>query len=282
MISSRTKEKGFFWTSVLPIIESSSNTWYLESRLGWSGIAVDAQESYRPGYERHRPRTRFFAVFVSDRSNETARLFISGARSASSSARNFANAYGGVKTSVDVPTITLNDLLVSEGVERFDFLSMDIELAEPAALAGLDIRRFHPGLVVVEAHPQVRQKILDYFAVNHYRVIGKYLGDTENLWFMGGRQRRALSARTSPSSGLNDDATAAERVPLQAANSSRLFKMANHRVMSTPSRSNVTQIATQSAASRQSFFAGSRLFDCDGRQSICDHDDGTGAGAFGM
>ena len=89
-----------------------------------------------PGYVKRRPRTRFFALFVSDRSNETARLFIPGGRNASSSERDFANAFGGVKTSVDVPTITLNDLLGREGVERFDFLSMDIELAEPAALAG--------------------------------------------------------------------------------------------------------------------------------------------------
>jgi FkbM family methyltransferase len=165
--------------------EAESNTYFLENTLGWSGIAIDAQESYRAGYEQHRPRTKFFSFFVSDHSNDTAKLFLAGGAGASSSSSDFSSTYGGVKGSVDVQTITLNDLLASQGISSFDFMSMDIELAEPAALAGLDIQKFHPALVVVEAHPEVRQQILDYFATNHYAVVGKYLRvDPVNLWFM--------------------------------------------------------------------------------------------------
>ena len=61
------------------------------------------------------------------------------------------------------------------GISRLDFMSMDIELSEPKALAGFDIDRFSPSLVCVEANPEVRQQILDYFARHHYTVIGKYL-----------------------------------------------------------------------------------------------------------
>jgi hypothetical protein len=62
---------------------------------------------------------------------------------------------------------------------------MDIELSEPKALAGFDIRRFKPQLVCIEAHPEVRQQILDYFAANRYVIIGKYLrADDKNLYFM--------------------------------------------------------------------------------------------------
>jgi hypothetical protein len=86
---------------------------------------------------------------------------------------------------VQVPTVSLDTLLRNAGIERFDFLSMDIELAEPKALAGLDLARFRPALVCVEAHPEVRQQILDYFADRRYVVIGKYLRvDEMNLWFM--------------------------------------------------------------------------------------------------
>jgi hypothetical protein len=61
---------------------------------------------------------------------------------------------------------------------------MDIELSEPKALAGFDAQRFKPQLVCIEAHPEVRQQILDYFAVNQYVVIGKYLrADDKNLYF---------------------------------------------------------------------------------------------------
>ena len=54
-------------------------------------------------------------------------------------------------------------------------MSIDIELWEPKALAGFDIDRFKPKLVCIEAHQQVRQQILDYFAHHRYVVVGKYL-----------------------------------------------------------------------------------------------------------
>ena len=84
----------------------------------------------------------------------------------------------------EVRTIPLDGLLAAEGVERIDFLSMDIEFHEPRALAGFDIERYRPALVCVEAHPQVRQQILDYFARHGYVAVAKYLrADPQNLWF---------------------------------------------------------------------------------------------------
>ena len=78
----------------------------------------------------------------------------------------------------------MNDLLDSEHVTTLDFLSMDIELGEPKALAGFDVDRFRPAFVCIEAHPEVRQQILDYFATHHYAVVGKYLrADESNLYF---------------------------------------------------------------------------------------------------
>ncbi len=83
-----------------------------------------------------------------------------------------------------MPTITLDDLLAAEGVEHIDFLNMDIELWEPKALAGFDIERFHPALVCVEAHLEVRDDLLDYFARHGYVVVGRYLrADIWNLYF---------------------------------------------------------------------------------------------------
>ena len=65
-----------------------------------------------------------------------------------------------------------------------DFLTMDIELAEPKALAGFDLVRYRPRLVCVEAHPDVRQHLINYFADRQYRVVGRYLrADPYNLWF---------------------------------------------------------------------------------------------------
>lgn len=162
-----------------------SNTWFLEHDLRWSGIAVDAQREFAPAYEQARPRTRFRTFFVADTSSERVTLFLNDVDWVASSTQDFTRRWGALQEHRDVETITLDDLLAAEGVDRFDFLSMDIELAEPRALAGLDLRRFGPALVCVEAHPEVRQQILEYFAARDYVPAGKYLRvDDRNLWFV--------------------------------------------------------------------------------------------------
>ena len=80
---------------------------------------------------------------------------------------------------------TLDDILDRSGINRIDFLSVDVELHEPQVLRGLSIERFRPRLVCIEAHLEVRQQILDYFAGHGYVLVGKYLrADSENMWFM--------------------------------------------------------------------------------------------------
>src|SRR5687768_6078037 len=41
--------------------QTFSNTYYLEQTLGWSGVAIDAQEEFARDYAQHRPRTKFFS-----------------------------------------------------------------------------------------------------------------------------------------------------------------------------------------------------------------------------
>ena len=163
-----------------------NNTYYLETALGWSGIAIDAQQEFATGYEQHRPRTKFFALFVSDVSDASAQLYVPKANTlTASSNRAFAEGEDGATVARKVRTITLDDLLTREHVDRVDFVSMDIELAEPKALAGFDIESFRPALVCVEAHGTSRQAILNYFQQHRYVVVGKYLrADTANLYFM--------------------------------------------------------------------------------------------------
>src|SRR5262245_39144672 len=55
--------------------QRDSNTYFLETTLGWSGIAIDALPEFATGYTQHRPRTQFFAYFVSDASDRTEQIF---------------------------------------------------------------------------------------------------------------------------------------------------------------------------------------------------------------
>lgn len=165
-----------------------SNTYYLEQALGWSGLAIDAQEEFAADYGKYRPRTRFIAAFVSDRSDALESFFVPDwNRLVASSSKSFSDRYDTSGKERKVRTITLDDLLQRTGIARLDFLSMDIELAEPKALAGFDLGRYRPRLVCVEAHADIRQFLLNYFADRNYRVVGRYLrADPHNLWFAPG------------------------------------------------------------------------------------------------
>ena len=164
---------------------SHSNTYFLETALGWSGVAVDALEEFAADYKTHRPRTKFVAMFASDVPDTTVQFFVPKDNLLVASAnRDFTIREGAEGVARTVPTTTLNAVLEQAGIDRIDLLSMDIELAEPKALAGFDIDRFAPALVCIEAHPDVRQEILDYFHQHDYVVIGKYLrADPKNLYF---------------------------------------------------------------------------------------------------
>ena len=161
-----------------------SNTYYLETVLGWSGIAVDALEEFSADYRTFRPRTRYVAMFASDVADASVQFFVPANKLVSSVSKDFTARYGAVGTERTVPTTTLNAVLEQASISRVDFLSMDIELSEPKALAGLDIERYRPDLVCIEGHEEVRQQILDYFARHGYTVIGRYLrADPRNLYF---------------------------------------------------------------------------------------------------
>jgi FkbM family methyltransferase len=166
----------------------ASKTYYLESQLGWSGLAIEPQREFGPDYARHRPRTTFLPFFVSDVSNATAKLHLVHTSSTVASANEaFVKRFtptGKVDEVREVPTITLTDLLDAHRITNVDFLNIDIELHEPQALSGFDVARFKPSLVCIEGLLQVRQQILDYFARNGYVLVGRYMWvDQENLYF---------------------------------------------------------------------------------------------------
>jgi FkbM family methyltransferase len=179
------RRDGFFVDIGANDYKFTSNTYYLDTVLNWKGIAVEPQRQFQADYVKYRPRTKFMSFFVSDASNQQAKMYVLKKNTLLTSGnRGFTEQIGEKATEVEVPTITLNDLLDSENVTKIDLLSIDIELWEPKALAGFDVERFRPELVCIEAHPQVRQQILDYFARHHYTIVGKYLrADVNNLYF---------------------------------------------------------------------------------------------------
>ena len=165
--------------------QRSSNTYYLETALGWSGLAIEPQTKFAADYAAHRPLTTFVPLFVSDVSDRQAALYVPSNDRIASFDKRFAEVESNSSAKpITTKTTTLDDILARNGIEHVDFLSIDIELHEPQALKGFSIDRFRPALVVIEAHFPIRDQILEYFARHEYVVLGKYLrADPENLWF---------------------------------------------------------------------------------------------------
>jgi FkbM family methyltransferase len=173
---------------------SESTTYYLEKHLGWSGIGVDALAEFAIGYIENRPNTRFFNFIVTDHSWSIEPFYrltnlIDGSSATKKCAEDAANYWKVSKKYqiIYVPTITLTDLLKLNGISKIDFLNIDIQGGEPAALAGFDIERFKPELVCIEAEWN-RAKILDYFSRHNYERIYKYLNYDKHNWYFRPKQ----------------------------------------------------------------------------------------------
>ena len=180
-------ENGFFLDVGCSHFRDNSATYYLEEHQGWRGIGVDPLENLREGWRVNRPQSKFFAYAASDRSGEMLKFFPAGGVSTTElddknlqhwkELKNFETA------EIQVPTITLNDLLDQENITKVDFLSMDINGAEPIALAGFDIERFAPALVAVEASPHRYDELRDYFAQHGYVRLEDYLQYDPINWY---------------------------------------------------------------------------------------------------
>jgi FkbM family methyltransferase len=162
-----------------------SNTAALEQDLNWSGVAIDANEEFGAEYVRERPRTRFVTAFVAESDSGTSTIFVDPKEAAvSSSDPAYTRLFTGEAKPRQVRNRTLDSILAEASVTKTDYLSMDIEMGEPAALRGFSIDRFRPRLACVEAHAKTRQQIIDYFVRHGYTIVGRYLRiDPANLYF---------------------------------------------------------------------------------------------------
>ena len=170
--------------------ERLSTTYFLDSHLGWSGIAVDAQAEYAADYEEHRPKAQYFTFLISDEDSGEGILFrdrrVGGAASVNEVVTREQTELSVGEANIEeisVPFITLNTLLTHAEVESIDFLSMDIEEHEPAALRGFDIERYRPALVCVESHGRTQDVLFEYFVSHGYERLDEYLAYDPVNWY---------------------------------------------------------------------------------------------------
>lgn len=167
-----------------------STTFFLEEQLGWTGVSVDALAELGPDYKKHRPRTKFMNFLITDKATGLHKFYrannyleVSSANKKVASEQADYYEGDGAVTELEVQSITLTELLQLTKTESIDFMSMDIEEWEPAALRGFDIDTYKPELVCIEAHRTVQDEILAYFHDHGYERLDQYIPYDRFNWY---------------------------------------------------------------------------------------------------
>jgi FkbM family methyltransferase len=177
--SLQDKKNGFFLDVGCFRPKFDSTTYYLEKMLGWTGIGIDAMPNYADSWAAHRPVSKYVQYAVSDTDGDTVTFHVGNVASALD--ENIVKNFGGKRKEIEVTTMTLNTILENNGIEKVDFLSMDIEGAEPGALKGFDIQRFKPELCCIEMISS--KEVIEYFESNGYEAIEKYKKADKINWY---------------------------------------------------------------------------------------------------
>ncbi|MFZ1155516.1 MAG: FkbM family methyltransferase [Solirubrobacteraceae bacterium] len=134
-----------------------SNTYFLERFRDWSGVLVEPIPDLAMEAQRERPRSQVIntALVAPDFPETTIQIRFGGLKSAVRAGRGWdgESGFGEVWDApyeIKVPARTLTDVIEETGIERVDFLSLDVEGYEPQALAGLDLDRYAPRFILVE------------------------------------------------------------------------------------------------------------------------------------
>jgi FkbM family methyltransferase len=161
-----------------------SNTYWLERFRAWRGGLIEGIPELAQACRRNRPKAMVYnaALVGDDRVREvtmkTAGLMSIVVGAFGSEPADLAHVERGVAVQggpdsvsvreVRVPARTLTAILSELGAGSIDLLSLDVEGFELEALRGLDLERFRPRFVLVEARSVAE---VDELLAHHYRRI---------------------------------------------------------------------------------------------------------------
>lgn len=155
-----------------------SNTLAFERR-GWRGLCVEAHPDYVDKVRVNRPGSTVIHAaaadvggshmpFYADPRGDLSTLV---AHDEAEMKRRFGRWFQGYQV-INVPVRTLDDMLEqAKAPIGFELLSIDIEGAELAALRGMDLKRWRPRMLILEAdNPRDLQELNDHLRPLGYRL----------------------------------------------------------------------------------------------------------------
>ncbi len=132
-------------------VQRNSQTYDLE-QAGWSGVLIEPRPDCAEQLRRER-RSPVFEVACSSpaKAGTTMTLHLAGGHSSLND--TFVVAGMTSKGEITVAVRTLDDVLTEAGLTApIDLVSIDVEGHEPEVLAGFDLQRWRPRVLVIEDH----------------------------------------------------------------------------------------------------------------------------------
>lgn len=121
---------------------------------GWRGVVVEPQGNLAALYAAIRPRDAVESLLVGDREGSVEFHVVDrlhGFSTISADHARNAETFGASYSTVAKPMTTVAALCAKHGLGRPDVLKIDVEGAEAMVIAGADLARTRPKVVVVEA-----------------------------------------------------------------------------------------------------------------------------------
>ena len=134
-----------------PVADNVSFYFYLK---GWRGLVVEPQADLADGYARVRPRDHVVSCLAGRADGRADFHVVEGLHGLSSALEAHAASarqYGAGYRTETRAVRPLSRLIDEAGLGVIDFLKIDVEGAEPDVLAGLDLARHRPRVILVEA-----------------------------------------------------------------------------------------------------------------------------------
>ncbi len=126
-----------------------SQTWHLEQR-GWTGVLIEPLPDLAEKLRRRR-RAKVYEFACSSPQNSGRKLTLQLAGIHSSLDPNFFVAGSRSQGEIEVAARTLDEILTdAQAPAPIDYLSIDVEGHELEVLAGFDIARWRPRLIMIE------------------------------------------------------------------------------------------------------------------------------------
>ncbi len=134
-----------------PVADNVTFWFYLK---GWRGLIVEPQAALAEAYRHIRPRDAVYQGLAGEADGEAEFHAVEGMHGLSSMDREAAEraeALGASFRTVRMPVRRLDGLIAEHRLPRIDVLKIDVEGAEDQVLAGLDLTRVTPRVLVVES-----------------------------------------------------------------------------------------------------------------------------------